>query len=152
MPWSTPKCCWTTLRFVQKEMKADWVFPSTFWLSVFTFSWQNAPKVPSTQPSGKDSGKYVDDGFILTFMCVPLKITVGVVVFFIMSQGCRKTPFITFPQTLQARFTEEQRVSSHQHSPAHPPDGSKSPEHHQQRPVQLWVLGGGRQPCQREQR
>jgi len=36
----------------------------------------------------------------------------------------------------------------HQHSPSYPPDGSKSPQHHQQCPVQLWVLGGGWHPGQ----
>lgn len=34
-------------------------------------SLQSAPKVPSTQPSSKDSGKYVDASFALKSMCFP---------------------------------------------------------------------------------
>lgn len=46
------------------------VFLSTFFLSVLMLSLQSPPKVPLTQPGGKDSGKYVNDGFSL-FMCCP---------------------------------------------------------------------------------
>lgn len=101
MPWNTPKCCWTTLRFVQKAINVDWVFPSTFWWSVSTFSRQSAPKVPSTQPSGKDSGKYVDGGFILTFICFPCFLWKSLLLFLFFSlclRGAGRPPSSLSPK------------------------------------------------------
>lgn len=69
------------------------------------------------------------------------------------SQGHGRTPFFTLTQcqTPQTGFTRGQQPAlSHKHSTTYPPDGSKPPEHYQQCPVQLRVLGGGRQPCKGE--
>lgn len=104
MPWNTPKCCWTTLRFVQKEKNDDWLFPSTFWLSVVMLSLQSAPKVPSTQPSGKDSGKYVDDSFILKFMCFPCFLWQALFFFFFHCvPGVQEDPLLHFPRNTSSK-------------------------------------------------
>lgn len=68
-------------------------------------------------------------------------------------QGHRGTAF-TIPkrQASQTGFTRRQQPLAfcHKHSPTYPPDGSKSPHHNQQRPLQLRVLGGSRQSCKGE--
>lgn len=78
------------------------------------------------------------------------------IIVFLTPQGSRRTSFFTLTQcqTPQTGFTrgQQQLTLSHKHSPTHPPDGCKSPEHYQQCPVQLRVLGGGRQPRKGEQR
>lgn len=105
MRWNTPKCCWTTLRFVQKEINGDWVFLSAFWLSVFTLSLQSAPKESSTQPSSKDSGKYVDNRFILKCMCFPCFLwqSLSLVFFPHCVPGVQEDPLLHFPQNTSGK-------------------------------------------------
>lgn len=73
-----------------------WVFLSPFWLSVLLVLLQSPPKVPLTQPCGKDSGKYVNDGFSVYVLSLLL---LAITLVFLVSHrvpGVQKEPFLLF--------------------------------------------------------